>query len=122
MIVFSDINKLQALADGAPKMTNDDILALADLSKAGDESALYQLFYVLLPVFCAEYKLQAGVSAKNSELLQLCLDSYIRSLKGFDFRSGNDLTQHIGKYIREARQNYVSNIRIPIDELKKMLE
>ena len=122
MIVFSDINKLQELADGAPKVGKDEILSLADLASSGDESALYQLFYVLLPQFCAEYKQQAGASGRNAELLQLCLDSYIRALQSFDFHSEDSLTEHIGQHIREARRNYVSNIRVPIDALKKMLE
>ena len=122
MIVFSDINKLQELADGVPHHENEEIIALADTAHNGDEAALYQLFYDLLPVFCSEYKLQAGLSAKNSELLQLCLDSYIRALQSFDFHGNGSLTEHIGGYIREARKNYVSNIRVPIDALKKVLE
>lgn len=122
MIVFSDINKLQELADGVPRHESEEIIALADKAQGGDETALYQLFYDLLPVFCAEYKAQAGASAKNSELLQLCLDSFIRALQSFDFHSSGELKAHIGDYIREARKNYVSNIRVPIDALKKMLE
>lgn len=122
MIVFSDINKLQELADGVPHHENEEIIALADKAKEGDDEALYQLFYYLLPVFCTEYKAQTGVTAKNSELLQLCLDSFIRALQSFDFHGGGSLTEHIGDYIREARKNYVSNIRVPIDALKKMLE
>ena len=122
MIVFSDINKLQELADGVPRHESEEIIALADKAQGGDETALYQLFYDLLPVFCAEYKTQAGASAKNSELLQLCLDSFIRALQSFDFHGSGDLTAHIGDYIHEARKNYVSNIRVPIDALKKMLE
>lgn len=122
MIVFSDINKLQELADGVPHHEDGEIIALADSAQSGDETALYQLFYDLLPVFCSEYKSQTGVTAKNSELLQLCLDSFIRALQSFDFHGSGSLAQHIGDYIREARKNYVSNIRVPIDALKKMLE
>ncbi len=122
MIVFSDINKLQELADGVPHHENEEIIALADKVKEGDDEALYQLFYDLLPVFCTEYKAQTGVTAKNSELLQLCLDSFIRALQSFDFHGSGSLAEHIGDYIRETRKNYVSNIRVPIDALKKMLE
>ena len=122
MIVFSDINKLQELADGVPHHENEEIIALAETAQNGDDTALFQLFYDLLPVFCSEYKLQAGASAKNSELLHVCLDAYIKSLRSFDFHGDGSLAEHIGDYIREARKNYVSNIRIPIDELKKLLE
>lgn len=127
MIVFSDIDKLQELADGVPHHENEEIIALADAAKSGDESALYQLFYDLLPVFCSEYKLQAALSAKNSELLHVCLDSYIRALKDFDFNSqGESFSHHLGRHIRQARTDYIAScskgVRIPIDELKKMLE
>ena len=65
MIVFSDINKLQELADGVPHHENEEIIALAETAQNGDDTALFQLFYDLLPVFCSEYKLQAGASAKT---------------------------------------------------------
>lgn len=127
MIIFSDFKKLQELADGAPKVSDDEVFALNDKVKSGDDEALWQLFYVLLPHFCAEYKNQAGVSVKNSEQLEECVNKYFGFLAEFDFReNSDDFKASLAEFIRKARTEYVTSrikdMRIPVSEIKKMNE
>ena len=127
MIVFSDIAKLQELADTAPKKTNDEIIALSDKMKDGDEYSAWELFLTLLPVFCSEYKFQTGPSAKNSELLENCLRAYGNAINEFDFRSsGESFSHRLAWWIRQTRPDYVAanskSIRIPIEDIKKLYE